>query len=140
MRDKYEVEFDRAMKDLARVGGTKGLSDASLNIAEGMRDEMRAKAPLGEEITFVGNHEIHPGDLRRGIVAKKFKSRGESLSFVAIDYSIAPHAHWVEYGHGGPRPAKAHKYFRPVADRYIRGEYFNKMRPHIEKEIDKAWR
>lgn len=45
-----------------------------------------------------------------------FAARGdENLpnALVGVNYKIAPHAHLVEFGHAGPRPAPPHPYFRP---------------------------
>lgn len=34
-------------------------------------------------------------------------------------YARAPHAHLVEFGHGGPHPAPAHPFLRPAKERVI---------------------
>lgn len=46
----------------------------------------------------------------------------------------APHAHLVEYGHGGPAPAPPHPFVRPAFDRK-EGEAFAEMRRVLEEEI-----
>lgn len=35
---------------------------------------------------------------------------------VGVDRKRAPHAHLIEYGHGGRAPAPAHPYMRPAVD------------------------
>jgi hypothetical protein len=35
---------------------------------------------------------------------------------VGVDRKKAPHAHLVEFGHGGPHPAGPHPYLRPALD------------------------
>ena len=94
-----------------------------LKSAEMLRDDIKRRAPLGPT-----------GNLRRGIVAKLFRRKiiRNPAAFVAVDYSIAPHAHLVEYGHGGPHPAPAHPFFRPALDALT-----NKIITKIEQGI---WR
>ena len=55
-------------------------------------------------------------NLSRSLVSKPFakQRKGEPAAFVAVDYNIAPHAHLVEFGHGGPKPAAPKPFFRPV--------------------------
>lgn len=78
------------------------ISDAALDGANIVLDEAIRLAPLGPT-----------GNLKRGLVAKKFQRKGESQAFVAVDYRIAPHAHLVEYGTVKTRP---HPFLRPAAD------------------------
>ncbi len=56
------------------------------------------------------------GALSRSLVSKPFSKqrKGEPAVFVAVDYAIAPHAHLVEFGHGGPKPAAPKPFFRSV--------------------------
>jgi HK97 gp10 family phage protein len=73
------------------------------------------------------------GNLLKGIVAKKYgrKIKGQPKTFVGVNYGVAPHAHLVEYGHGGSHPAPAHPFWRPTVRRY---------RDKITQRIsDKAW-
>ena len=58
------------------------------------------------------------GKLSRSLVSKPFSKqrKGEPAVFVAVDYAIAPHAHLIEFGHGGPKPAEAKPFFKPVVD------------------------
>jgi hypothetical protein len=55
------------------------------------------------------------GKLRRSIKAKpsKFPDGG------FIVEARAPHAHLVEFGHGGPNPAPAHSYLRAAKEKVI---------------------
>lgn len=75
--------------------------------AIGLRDKIRAAAPLGKPHpqSVFGKRAgttrmVGGGALRRGIVAKKYKyyTPGNPAVFVAIDMRIAPHAYLVEYG------------------------------------------
>ena len=83
------------------------LQERIFQAAKLVGDEAIRRAPRGET-----------GNLKNSIVAKKFKKvrPGQPAAFVGIDYSIGPHAHLVEFGHGGPHPAKAHPFFRPAWD------------------------
>ena len=46
----------------------------------------------------------------------------------------APHAHLVEYGHGGPRPAPPHPFVRPAYDRNV-DEAWRIIRQTLEEEL-----
>jgi len=89
----------------------KDIEDAFLAGARKFRDVARSKV------------KVKTGNLKKGIVAKKFKTKikGQPAAFVAIDRKIAPHAHLVEYGHGGPNPAPPHPFFRPTLDEFANG-------------------
>lgn len=55
------------------------------------------------------------GTLRKRIKAKK--SRYEFGGWIVE--ARAPHAHLVEFGHGGPNPAPAHPFLRPALESEI---------------------
>lgn len=55
------------------------------------------------------------GNLKKSIKAKKSKFEDGGW----IVQATAQHAHLVEYGHGGPRPAQPHPYLRPALDKNI---------------------
>jgi len=103
------------MKDLEKQYGKlemilddRDLEDGFLAGCRKMRDRMRSKV------------KKKTGALGKAIVAKKFryKIKGQPAAFVAVDRRKAPHAHLVEFGHGGPQPAPAHGFFRPVVDEF----------------------
>lgn len=82
------------------------------------------------------------GNLRRGIVVKPFdkQKEGNPACFVAINYGIAPHAHLVEFGHGGKHPAPPHPFFRPAFDamgKIAESKIKNTLRKEIEKIPEK---
>ncbi|MDD5533787.1 MAG: HK97 gp10 family phage protein [Syntrophales bacterium] len=107
-----------------------------LEIAKVLHGRIRARAPIGPrrrkkvEVKMLGFSlgtdmlDVKPGALRKAWRAKKFKTKwpGVPAVFVAPHYKLAPHAHLVEYGHGGPHPAPPHPYARPEVDAF-KSEY-----------------
>lgn len=79
--------------------------------AEMIADRVRQKAPRGKT-----------GRLAKSVIAKKLKRlqwNRPAPCIAAVDQHPiigAPHAHLVEWGHGGPHPAPAHPFFRPAVD------------------------
>lgn len=141
------VGVDTLINKLERLGGilsTRALQERTLEIAKKIADDARRRAPIakrghwqkagrGGASVWVG-----PGSLKRGIVAKEFKSRTRSspAAFVAIDYSIAPHAHLVEYGaRGGEMPAQP--FFRPAIDTH-KQVFVAIIKDELEKQIEKV--
>lgn len=63
------------------------------------------------------------GNLKLSHKSKRFRNKikGAPATFVAIDYRKGPHAHLVEFGHGGPAPAPPHPFFRPAVDEFKTG-------------------
>lgn len=60
-----------------------------------------------------------PGNLKKAVRVKLLKRERydqPAPAIAAIDRKKAPHAHLVEYGHGGPQPAPPHPFFRPAVD------------------------
>ena len=68
--------------------------------AEIMAEAVRGRAPIGAT-----------GNLRRGVVAKKLQRRGDQpAAIAAMDYRIAPHAHFLE---AGTKNMAARPFFAP---------------------------
>ena len=111
--EELELQMQRLIGAISADKAEPILLDAAKVIA----NDARRRAPKGKT-----------GNLRKGIVAKKTKRRGgmtaalglsageAAPAITAIDFRKAPHAHLVEYGHGGPHPAPAHPFFRPAWD------------------------
>ena len=105
----------KKFNDIMNAYGAKGdgLADVFYKGAKKIRNSARNNI----------RHE-KSGNLRRGIVAKKFKPgiSEKPGAFCGINYKISPHAHLVEYGHvasgwyegGGHVPA--YPFFRPAID------------------------
>ncbi len=110
-------ELEKQMESLIKAVHPDKVEPVLLDAAKVVAKDAKARAPKGKT-----------GNLRKGIVAKKTKRRGgmtaalglsageAAPAITAIDFRKAPHAHLVEYGHGGPHPAPAHPFFRPAWD------------------------
>lgn len=100
----------------------------TLEAAEIIADKIRANAPIGPgrkirkgffsrivgRALGEGSYYFRPGGaLRRGVVVRNFKTKGESDAFVGMDYKVSPHAHFLEYG---TRNMKKRPFFRPGID------------------------
>lgn len=86
----------------------KQAKDVYVKAAVYGRDQVRLLAP------------IKTGKLRSAI----FAARGDENkpdALLGVNYRIAPHAHLVEFGHGGPHPAGPKPYMRPGIERASRG-------------------
>ena len=78
-----------------------------LSQARIVRDKIRARAPRGPT-----------GILKKAVYATSLPAslRGPAVAFAGIRPRKAPHAHLVEYGHGGPHPAPPHPFVQPAWD------------------------
>lgn len=60
---------------------------------------------------------VRTGQLQKAL---KVGRRAKTLNSYAVEvgavHGDAPHAHLVEYGHGGPKPAPAHPFLEPAAE------------------------
>jgi HK97 gp10 family phage protein len=133
MADEINLEIEgvealeKQMENLIKAVHPDKTEPVLLDAAKVIASDAKRRAPKGKT-----------GNLRRSIVAKKTKRRGgfsatlglsageAAPAITAIDFRKGPHAHLVEYGHGGPHPAPAHPFFRPAWDA-------NKSR--VEKQI-----
>lgn len=68
-----------------------------------LRDDARRRAP------------VKTGALRKNIFASRGDENRPSV-LVGVSYKAAPHAHLVEWGHGGPKPAGPKPFMRPAID------------------------
>lgn len=85
-------------------------------------DQLPQKAPqalkIGANIILVAaqrNAPVRTGELKRALkVGKRNKSRDRYGIEVGAFHGEAPHAHLVEQGHLGPKPAPAHPFLEPA--------------------------
>lgn len=133
---KTMEEVSRKIKSLVSALEGKDVEDVLLAGARIIRDEAKALAPKGDT-----------GRLKRSIKAKRGKRRGKlfSVAFCAVDFKIAPHAPFVEYG-TGPRKLKSGKsvgqmpatpFFRPAIDTK-KGEVAQVVNAGLARLIGKA--
>lgn len=127
--------LDRNMQALAREVDSDDYVNALQGIGGTLRNQLKAASPIGptrirKKGLFaagmkVGDETVdEAGRLKRSWKSKKFKrkTQGNPAVFVAVDRKQAPHAHLVEFGHGGPHPAPAHPFVRPTVDKF-KSEY-----------------
>ena len=118
-------QVNKTLLELASVGDPDVIEPILLEGAETIADAARANAPRGPT-----------GNLKRGIIAKTLKRKLDkpAPSIAAINYKVAPHAHLVEFGHGG-RKAGPHPFLRPAWDGNrvrVEQEIADKIRRAIE--------
>jgi len=95
--DKFERATNRLLKDV-----TDEKTKLLLEQAKVVRDAIREAAPPGPT-----------GNLKAACYAKAYPETisRPAIAFAGIRPRKAPHAHLVEYGHGGPHPAPPHPFF-----------------------------
>ena len=88
-------------------GVTNEKTKLLLTQARLVRDRIREKAPRGPT-----------GNLKAAAYASALpeKVTAPAVAFAGIRPRKAPHAHLVEFGHGGPHPAPPHPFVRPAWD------------------------
>jgi HK97 gp10 family phage protein len=114
--DALERETNKIIKQV-----TEGQTKVLLDQAKLVRDRIKEKAPLGPT-----------GNLKKAAYAAVSAETATKMpfAFAGIRPRKAPHAHLVEYGHGGPHPAPAHPFVRPAWD-----ELHETVRENIKKGI-----
>lgn len=119
-----------------KAGGTA--ADKALKAgAKPVFDDMKRQASIDPKIRTGNLHK----SIKIGKVAKTTRKRDyKTMKRITIGShkkemgAYAPHAHLVEFGHGGPAPAPPHPFVRPAFDRK-EGEAFAEMRRVLREEI-----
>lgn len=93
---------DELAKLVNEVTG-KEMKEVYYQAATILRDEAKRRVP------------VKTGLLKRAIFASKGEERRPN-ALVGVDYRQAPHAHLVEFGHGGRSPAGPKPYMRPALE------------------------
>lgn len=78
--------------------------------------------------------------IKMGKVKRRERSSGDTITIgvhAAQARAYAPHAHLVEFGHGGPAPAPPHPFVRPAFDAKA-DEAYLRMRQKLGELIDKS--
>ena len=101
-----EKELRRTLEGLADVMDSKVLAQAANHGAKIVETAIKLKTP------------VKTGNLLKSIGRTKWTKgvSGEGSQIVGAIGRTGPHAHLVEFGHGGPQPAPAHPFIRPAAD------------------------
>jgi HK97 gp10 family phage protein len=100
--DQLERQANKLIKEV-----NEGRQKILLDQAKFVRDRIREKAPRGPT-----------SNLKAAAYASSLPAslNGPAVAFAGIRPRKAPHAHLVEFGHGGPHPAPPHPFLRPAWD------------------------
>lgn len=100
--DQLERNSNKLIKEV-----NEGRRKLLLAQARVVRDRIKQKAPTGPT-----------GNLKKAVYATALPETmyQRAVAFAGIRPRKAPHAHLVEFGHGGPHPAPPHPFFRPAWD------------------------
>lgn len=107
------IGADMLLRDLeAMIPADTDVDDALIGGAAGIAKKMRELAPVGET-----------GNLKRAInvggVRNSKRGRTVTIGIHRRDIKLKDghyYPAYVEYGHGGPRPAPPHPFIRPAYD------------------------
>uniref|UniRef100_A0A6M3K0V5 Putative tail protein n=1 Tax=viral metagenome TaxID=1070528 RepID=A0A6M3K0V5_9ZZZZ len=121
--DELERNIGKLVKDI-----NKGKTSILLKQAQLVRNRIRQKAPIGPT-----------GNLKKAAYAKAMHETiyQPAVAFAGIRPRKAPHAHLVEYGHGGPHPAPPHPFIRLAWDE-VKDQVKNNIRLGLEQIIKGA--
>jgi HK97 gp10 family phage protein len=127
IRDKETIAKIQQVK---RLVNSEAVQDMLLPAAQVVRDIARRLVNIGPGKSNSGAATPHLRDLIFAVKGRKPRSgfyadaaqviygddAAEGPSVIAgINLKRAPHAHLVEFGHGGPHPAPPHPFLRPAA-------------------------
>ena len=128
---------DDLIEMATRLSGEQGTAWTAT--AKSILDEA-AQPVLDAALRFV---PVRSGRLRGAIsvgkVVKRRNGAGYSIKIgVNKDKSKnAPHAHLVEFGHGGPKPAPPHPFMQPAYDT-TKDQAYAIIRRRLSEELDKT--
>lgn len=122
---------------LAEKAGGPAANKALKAGAQPIFDDMKRQASI--------DPKIRTGNLHKSIMIGKVgqttrKRDYKTMKRITIGShkkemgAYAPHAHLVEFGHGGPAPAPPHPFVRPAFDKHV-GEAFSEIRRVLKEEI-----
>jgi len=123
--DKLALSINKTIESMEK----SKMEPIVLWAANALRAEIRKAAPKGST-----------GNLKGGFIRKKLprKTGYPVAAVVRPNYRRAPHAHLVEYGHGGPKPAGPHTYFWPTVEKHG-PRLRNMMMEKLGRNIERAW-
>jgi len=155
------AQFKHNMQELAKVADTNVMIEGFVGIAEEMKSDMdirlqmKLKPETGKYRRWKearkrkrsGGSTYDTSLRNKGIVAKKFMSKGRSMSFVAIHYKYAPHNWWIERGtkervrksggRTGRVPTKTFEFFDPTIKSWrSSGRYVKRVEGVVRHAVD----
>lgn len=133
--------MDELTSDLQRMAAKAGNEASDRALKAGARiilTEMKAQAQIDPKVRK-GNllKSLKLGSIVTAMREQRSKigvKRIQLGSYEKKHGQIAPHAHLVEYGHGGPHPAPPHPFIRPSFDKRA-DEAYDEMRRVLRDEL-----
>lgn len=139
----HMLGFDDLLTDVnnmaQRLDDVKTLQEIAKKGAEPILDELINTTPVGIE-----TGSKHPGKMLKAVATTDIKPvRGHGRVFMgptrkALGVGNEKNDYYpifVEFGHGGPRPARAHPWMRPAFDTRA-DEAYQIVREELGKELD----
>lgn len=132
---------DELTSDLQRMAAKAGGEAADRALKAGARvilTEMKTQAQIDPKVRK-GNllKSLKLGSIVTAMKEQRSKIGVKRIQLGAYEKEhgqIAPHAHLVEYGHGGPYPAPPHPFVRPSFDKRA-DEAYDEMRRVLRNEL-----
>jgi len=124
--EEFERQTNKLLKEVTE-GETKILFAAAQKVKERIKQEINAQFKR-----HTGNLEDSPY-----AVAYPAKVGSGAVAFVGVRPRKAPHAHLLEFGHGGPHPAPPHPFVQKAWDD-VREEVSRDIESVLKKTIEGA--
>jgi HK97 gp10 family phage protein len=119
-------DLEKNVRKLIKATDPDAVAQVLLPQAAMLEGRFRAAAPLGPT-----------GRLKASAYSNLAPQKTAAFAGIRQGKSKAPHAHLVEFGHGGPHPAPAHPFMRPVWDTSKR-EVLEGIKEGIKEKIEGA--
>jgi len=124
--DALERKCDQILKEVSKEERLILLS-AARYIRDGIKQNIKSQ------------FKVRSGNLLKSpyAVAYPAKINSPAVAFAGIRPRRAPHAHLLEYGHGGPHPAPPHEFVRPAIDDR-KGAALDMVEARLKKTVEGA--
>lgn len=134
-------ELTRDLLDMAEKAGGKAADKALKAGAKPIYEDMKRQAEIDPKIRTGNLHKsIKVGRVGKTTRKGDYKTT-KKISIGAYERNTkemgayAPHAHLVEYGHGGPAPAPPHPFVGPAYDKHV-NEAYTEIRRVLEEALE----
>jgi len=124
--DELERKCNNILKELSKEKRLIVLS-AVRYIRDGIKENIKSQ------------FKVRSGNLLKSPYAVAYPEKTDSpvIGFAGVRPRRAPHAHLLEYGHGGPHPAGPHEFVRPAIDDR-KGRALDMVEAKLKKTIEGA--
>jgi HK97 gp10 family phage protein len=119
-------DLEKNVRKLAKATDPDEVGQVLLKQAAILEGRFRSAAPMGPT-----------GRLKAAAYSNLAPSKIAAFAGIRQGKGKAPHAHLVEFGHGGPHPAPAHPFMRPAWDSSKR-EVLEGIEQGLKKNIEEA--